>query len=160
MMQSNESRPSLFAREPGDEAASRKPSDESTSRKPSATVAESTAEEQPHSRVDVAAPDPKLAEPSARRNPWLFALWAMAVLLVSVGVWGQLYAIELGQGEHLSYLLGTGDGTTYSAPSVTDFYVLPVVLATFAPWLVAIGLGAAVAATLVHALAWMRRNSS
>ena len=110
------------------------------------------------SRVDP-APDPVPVAVRPRRNPWLFLLWGFAVVLTCGGFWAQLYGIEMEKGMHLGYVIGTGEGTTYSAPSVIDFYVLPVVLASFAPWLVGIGLAAAVAATLVHALAWMRRES-
>jgi len=122
------------------------------------------------SLMDVAAPAPEPAlveqeqQPAPqperpRRNPWLVVLWVFAVVLTCGGFLSQLYGIEMERGMHLGYVIGAGEGTTYSAPSVIDFYVLPVVLASFAPWLVGIGLGAAVAATLVHALMWMRRES-
>ena len=112
-------------------------------------------EPQPTTHESQPEPDP----PRNRRNPWLVLLWVLAVILTCAGFWAQLYGIELTRGKHLGYVIGTGEGTTFSAPSVIDFYVLPVVLASFAPWLVAMGLAAAVGATLVHALAWTRRES-
>jgi len=157
----NENRPSLFADE-ADELLVVAPTTINThvdvaepAEPPQTSEAVQTPETSSRERHE-----PKEDQPRPRRNPWLAVLWVIAVVFVCAGVWARIYGIELENGMHLSYLLGTGEGTTYSAPSVTDFYVLPVVLSTFAPWLVAAGLLAAVAATFVHALQWMRRNAS
>ena len=89
--------------------------------------------------VDATAPATR-----GTRNPWLALLWVFAVVLVSLGVWGQAKAFEL------------QTAPWRGQPPVEDFYVLPVVLGTLAPWLVAIGLVAAAGATLLHAVRWLR----
>jgi len=150
----HENRPSLFADEADDLPAVAPTTVNTGTDVAEPTEAQRTAEAPPSQEPL----EPEDIQPRPRRNPWLGVLWVIAVAFVCAGVWARIYGIELENGMHLSYLLGTGEGTTYSAPSVTDFYVLPMVLSTFAPWLVAAGLLAAVAATFVHALQWMRRN--
>ena len=81
------------------------------------------------------------------RNPWLVMLWIFAVTLVSLGVWGQAKLFEF------------QTAPWRGQPPVEDFYVLPVVLGTFAPWFVAIGLMAAAGAVLLHSMRWLRMHA-
>jgi hypothetical protein len=99
-----------------------------------------------------------VAEPPARQrfNPWLAALWVLAILLVALGVWGQVSRIADVLDPTSSYYPGFGD-EQYETPSVQSYYVLPVVLATFSPWFFALGFGGVIAAITVHAVAWVRR---
>ena len=88
-------------------------------------------------------PEPLDAPAVARgRNPWLVVLWALAIALISAGVWGTWQA-EL----------------TLASPNLENsvsYYVLPSVLQAICPWLVGAGLGALVGAVTIHAVRWRR----
>ena len=71
-----------------------------------------------------------------RRNPWLVVLWVLAVLLIAAGGFVIVQTTLPAS--------GTGD-------SVVPVFVLPVVFAALAPWLLGTGLAALVGAVFVHA---------
>ena len=100
----------------------------------------------------VEQPTPEEPEPRTLLNPWLVALWVSALVLVVSGVWGQIYL------ETTTYrTMGAGYVEALNAEGLA---VLPAVVGSLAPWLVAIGLAAAVGATAIHSLRWYGTHSS
>jgi len=116
------------------------------------------AEPDPVRQVD-AEPEPDAIEepPAGRgRNPWLIVLWVLGFVLLAVGMWGLVQAAE--RAADPTYVMVEGYGSEqYRAPGVEDFYVVPIILASLAPWLVALGIGSIIAAATVHAVHWSRR---
>jgi len=85
-------------------------------------------------------------------NPWLAALWLAAVVLVAAGIWGQVYL------ETTIYrAMGAGYVEALNAEGIA---VIPAVVGSLAPWLVGIGLAAAIGATAIHSLRWYRTHTS
>jgi len=85
-------------------------------------------------------------------NPWLAALWLAAVVLVAAGIWGQVYL------ETTIYrAMGAGYVEALNAEGIA---VIPAVIGSLAPWLVGIGLAAAIGATAIHSLRWYRTHTS
>jgi len=90
-------------------------------------------------------------EPRPPLNPWLVALWASALVLMVAGVWGQIYL------ETTTYrTMGAGYVEALNAEGLA---VLPAVVGSLAPWLVGIGLAAAVGATAIHSMRWFRTHT-
>ena len=75
-----------------------------------------------------------------RRNPWMLALLLLAATLTGAGV--TAFAV-------LAL-------TSPDPVSVRDFYVVPEVLRSLAPWLLGLGLVAAVGALFLLAVRWRR----
>ena len=82
-------------------------------------------------RVDAAAP-------SLAGNPWVRVLWVAAPVLTVGGIAAQVYAQQL-------FSQSTG---------VIFDYVLPSLLQSVSPWVVAAGLASGVGVTLLHAIRW------
>jgi len=96
--------------------------------------------------------EPEEPEPRTPLNPWLIALWVSALVLMVSGVWGQIYL------ETNTYrTMGAGYVEALNAEGLA---VLPAVVGSLAPWLVGIGLAAAVGATAIHSLRWYGTHSS
>ncbi len=89
--------------------------------------------------VETSPPNAALP-PTLRGNPFIPALWIVAVVFTAAGVWAQYFAQTL----------------TYSptAPTAAQEYVLPAVLSALSPWLFTAGLAAGIATLVIHALRW------
>jgi len=85
-------------------------------------------------------PTDRVGRPRSPRNPWVPVLWVLAIGLLAFGVWAELYAQKLIASPNVD--------------SVEEYYVIPTVLAELAPWFVAVGLAAIVAAVVLHAVRW------
>lgn len=75
-----------------------------------------------------------------RPNPWMLVLWLLAATLTGAGVTS----------------LAVLAFTTRDSSSVREFYVVPAVLGGLTPWLLGLGVAAAVGALVLHAVRWWR----
>jgi hypothetical protein len=114
------------------------------------------AEERRQVRVDREAPDPardegrrheleaaivvQLTQPSLKGNPWIVVLWVLGIGLTLAGLVGSWVA----QSRLVDQVAATA----------IDYYVIPNVIQTLAPWAFAIGLAVIAAVALLHAARW------
>lgn len=90
--------------------------------------------------VAEAAPSPvEPVETSHRANPWLIVLWALAVLLLGVGVGAYAWA-EL----------------VTNPSAAATLVVYPAIVTALAPWVAYVGLLGVILAVYVQAVQWRR----
>ncbi|MEP6479480.1 MAG: hypothetical protein ABJB03_08820 [Rhodoglobus sp.] len=99
------------------------------------------------------APSPSQEEPlpvddpaSLRSNPWVWALWIVAVVF-TVGA----IAAE-------TYVTGGSLVPVSSVGTPTSVYVMPLVLVSLAPWFLGAGLAAFIGVLLLSAVRWRPRG--
>jgi hypothetical protein len=84
--------------------------------------------------------------PGLRANPWVWALWIVAVVFIGAAIGFEV--------------LVTG-GSLVPVSSVgtpTSVYIMPLVVSSLAPWFLGAGLAALVGVLLVSALRWRPRG--
>ncbi len=82
----------------------------------------------------------QLTQPSLKGNPWIVVLWVLGIGLTLAGLIGSWVA----QSRLVDQVAATA----------IDYYVIPNVIQTLAPWAFAIGLAVIAAVAVLHATRW------
>jgi hypothetical protein len=82
----------------------------------------------------------QLTQPSLKGNPWIVVLWVLGIGLSLAGLIGSWVA----QSRLVDQVAATA----------IDYYVIPNVIQTLAPWAFAIGLAVIAAVAVLHATRW------
>ena len=82
----------------------------------------------------------QLTQPSLKGNPWIVVLWVLGIGLTLAGL--------IGSWQAQSRLVNQ------AAATAIDYYVIPNVIQTLAPWAFAVGLAVIAAVAVLHATRW------
>jgi hypothetical protein len=82
----------------------------------------------------------QLTQPSLAGNPWVVVLWVLGIGLTLAGLIGSWVA----QSRLVDQVAATA----------IDYYVIPNVIQTLAPWAFAVGLAVIAAVAVLHATRW------